>query len=64
MCRSNLIKRNIKKFKGYEFEKDSAEYKSKIEEVLKLEPKQQRTICEMLDLDKRGFYFTFILFVL
>lgn len=54
LCRTNLIKRNIKKFKGYEYEKDSAEYKEKVEETQKFEPKQLRMLCEMLDLDKRG----------
>lgn len=48
------MKRNIKKFKGYEWAIGSTEYKAKLEETAKMEMKQLRTMCEMLDLDKKG----------
>lgn len=48
------MKRNIKKFKGYEWAIGSTEYKAKLEETSKMEMKQLRTMCEMLDLDKKG----------
>ncbi|GBP72531.1 Protein DEK [Eumeta japonica] len=54
LCLDRNVKRNIKKFKGYEWAVGSAEYKAKLEETTKLENKQLRTMCEMLDLEKKG----------
>ncbi|OWR44487.1 hypothetical protein KGM_204526 [Danaus plexippus plexippus] len=54
LCLDRNVKRNIKKFKGYEWAIGSTEYKAKLEETAKMEPKQLRTMCEMLDLDKKG----------
>lgn len=49
-----LIKKNIKKFNGFDFKKDSEEYTKKIAAVQKFELKQLKSICEMLDLQKTG----------
>lgn len=49
-----LIKKNIKKFNGFEFKKDSDEYNKKLISVQKFEVKQLKIICEMLDLEKKG----------
>lgn len=54
LCLDRNVKRNIKKFRGYEWAAGSSEYKAKVEETAKMEPKQIRTMCEMLDLDKKG----------
>ncbi|CAF4858910.1 unnamed protein product [Pieris macdunnoughi] len=54
LCLDRNVKRNIKKFRGYEWAVGSSDYKAKLEETTKMEPKQIRTMCEMLDLDKKG----------
>lgn len=50
--KTNLIKKNIRKFDGFDFTKDSDEYSKKVKEILKFESKQLKVICEMLDLPK------------
>lgn len=50
--KTNLIKKNIRKFDGFEFTKDSDEFSKKIKDILKFESKQLKVICEMLDLPK------------
>lgn len=54
LCLDRNVKRNIKKFKGYEWAIGSSDYKAKLEETSKMEMKQLRTMCEMLDLEKKG----------
>lgn len=49
-----MIKKNIKKFNGFDFKKDSEEYTKKIDSAKKFELKQLKSICEMLDLEKKG----------
>jgi len=49
-----LIQKNIKKFHGFDFKKDSEEYVKKIDSTKKFELKQLKSICEMLDLEKKG----------
>lgn len=49
-----LIKKNIRKFNGFEFKKDSEEYKKKLGALDKFEVKQLKIVCEMLDLEKKG----------
>lgn len=58
LCLDRNVKRNIKKFKGYEWAIGSSDYKAKLEETTKMEAKQLRTMCEMLDLDKKGRFKT------
>ncbi|KAF5297136.1 hypothetical protein FQA39_LY02716 [Lamprigera yunnana] len=52
--KTTLIKKNIKKFNGFDFKKDSEEYNKKIDSAKKFELKQLKSICEMLDLEKKG----------
>lgn len=50
----NLIKKDLKNFSGFEFVKDSGEYKKKITAVEKLDIKHLKTVCDILELDKKG----------
>lgn len=52
--KSTMIKKNIKKFCGFDFKKDTEEYIKKIASVNKMEMKQLKSVCEMLDLPKTG----------
>lgn len=52
--KTTVIKRNVKKFNGFDFKKDSEEYSKKIAAAHKFEVKQLKSICEMLDLEKKG----------
>lgn len=49
-----LLKKNIKKFNGFSFKKNSTEYDAKVTSADELEVKQLKVICEMLDLPKTG----------
>lgn len=49
-----MIKKNIKKFNGFDFKKDTEEYNRKIAATQKFEVKHLKSICEMLDLEKKG----------
>ncbi|CAG9764007.1 unnamed protein product [Ceutorhynchus assimilis] len=49
-----MFKKNIRKFNGFSFEKDSDEYKKKIDVLKKSEVKVLKTTCEILDLQKTG----------
>lgn len=52
--KSTMVKKNIKKFNGFDFKKDSEEYTKKIAMVHKMELKQLKSVSEMLDLAKSG----------
>lgn len=52
--KTTIIKKNIKKFNGFDFVKGTDEYKAKLEGAQEFEVKQLKSICEMLDLEKRG----------
>ncbi|KRT86183.1 hypothetical protein AMK59_1579, partial [Oryctes borbonicus] len=52
--KTTMIKKNIKKFNGFDFAKDSDEYGKKLSSVQKFEVKQLKSVCEMLDLEKKG----------
>lgn len=49
-----MIKKNIKKFNGFDFKKDSEEYGKKMSAIQKMELKHLKSMCEMLDLPKTG----------
>lgn len=51
---NKLFKKNIRKFNGFPFDKDSEEYKKKVETLKKAETKVLKTTCEILDLAKTG----------
>ncbi|CAH1966803.1 unnamed protein product [Acanthoscelides obtectus] len=52
--KTTLVKKNIRKFNGFDFDKDSDEYQKKIASVQKLDLKQLKGLCEVLDLQKSG----------
>lgn len=52
--KSNMLKKNINKFNGFSFKKDSDEYKKRLETCSKFEIKHLKSMCEMLDLEKNG----------
>lgn len=52
--KTTLVKKNIKKFNGFDFKKDSEAYSKKVASVGKMELKQLKIVCEMLDLEKNG----------
>ncbi|XP_023016896.2 protein Dek isoform X2 [Leptinotarsa decemlineata] len=52
--KNTLIKKNIRKFNGFDFKKDSEEYEKKVAFAGKFEVKQLKSMCEMLDLPKSG----------
>ncbi|GJQ65992.1 putative DNA binding protein [Trypoxylus dichotomus] len=52
--KTTMIKKNIKRFNGFDFTKDSEEYGKKLSGVQKFEVKQLKSVCEMLDLEKKG----------
>lgn len=49
-----MLKKNLRQFAGFEFEKDSAEYKKKLEAVQKNDIAKLKSVCEGLQLDKKG----------
>ncbi|EEC02761.1 DEK domain-containing protein, putative [Ixodes scapularis] len=48
------IKKNLKKFSGFTFDKDSADYDKKKKALIKVTVKGQKEICGLLDLEKGG----------
>ncbi|XP_066249759.1 protein DEK-like isoform X2 [Euwallacea similis] len=48
------FKKNIRKFNGFPFNKDSDDYTKKVDSLKKNEVKVLKTICEILDLSKTG----------
>lgn len=49
-----MVKKNLRSFAGFEFAKDSAEFKKKYDSIKKLDNKALRSICEILVLDRKG----------
>lgn len=49
-----MIKRNIRKFNGFDFSEDSEQYTSKLETLNKMDIKQIKTFCDILDIEKKG----------
>lgn len=48
------IKKNLRKFDGFEFEADSDEYKAKVEAAHKLDIAKLKALCDAFDIDKKG----------
>lgn len=48
------MKKNLRSFAGFEFAKDSSEYKKKYDSIKKVDNKALRNICEILTLDRKG----------
>lgn len=49
-----MLKKNLRQFAGFEFEKDSNEYKKKLEAAQKNDITKLKAVCEGLQLDKKG----------
>jgi len=52
--KNNVVKKNLRSFAGFEFAKDSSEYKKKYDSIKKVDNKTLRSICEILTLDRKG----------
>lgn len=52
--KTNLLKKNLRQFSGFDFDKDSDDYKKKLEAVQKFELTKLKGVCEGLQLDKKG----------
>lgn len=48
------IKKNLRKFDGFEFEAGSDEYKSKVEAAQKVDIAKLKALCDAFDIDKKG----------
>lgn len=49
-----MVKKNLRSFAGFEFEKDSTEYKKKLEAIKKVDIKALKNICDILSLERKG----------
>lgn len=49
-----MVKKNLRSFAGFEFLKDSPEYKKKFDSLRKLQMKAVRHICDILSLEHKG----------
>lgn len=54
--KSNVVKKNLRTFAGYEFDIDSTEYKKKLDQIKSTPIKELKHICEVLSIDKKGKY--------
>ncbi|XP_063217435.1 protein DEK isoform X2 [Bacillus rossius redtenbacheri] len=52
--KTTLIKNNIKKFNGFDFAKGSDQFEKKKNIISKLDVRNLKVICSVLDLDKKG----------
>lgn len=52
--KTNLLKKNLRQFAGFDFDKDSDEYEKKLKEIQKVDLPKLRGVCEGLQLDKKG----------
>lgn len=50
----NVLKKNLRQFAGFDFDKDSDQYKEKLEETEKVDIAKLKAICDGLQLDKKG----------
>lgn len=49
-----MVKKNLRSFAGFEFEKDSSDYKKKFDSIKKIELKSLKSICDILSLERKG----------
>lgn len=52
--KTNLLKKSLRQFAGFDFDKDSNEFEKKLKETQKFELPKLRGVCEGLQLDKKG----------
>lgn len=51
---AHTLKKNLRKFEGFEFDADSDDYKKKLESVQKVDLAKLKAVCDGLSLDKKG----------
>ncbi|KAI8501482.1 hypothetical protein Bbelb_207530 [Branchiostoma belcheri] len=51
---ATVIKRHIRQFSGFDFEKDSKEYEKKKEQILRYTVAALKYFCDTLDIEKKG----------
>lgn len=49
-----MLRKNLRKFDGFEFAVDSDEYKKRLEAAQKVDIAKLKALCEGLDIDKKG----------
>lgn len=49
-----MLKKNLRQFDGFDFEVGSPEFKKRVEAIQKLELPKLKSVCEGLQLDKKG----------
>lgn len=49
-----MLRKNLRKFDGFEFAADSDEYKKRLEATQKVDIAKLKALCEGLDIDKKG----------
>lgn len=52
--KTNLLKKNLRQFSGFNFEKASPEYEKKLKDTQKFDLAKLKGVCEGLQLDKKG----------
>lgn len=52
--KTNMIKKNLRKFCGFEFDIKSEDYKKRVDATQKVDINKLKTTCEILNLDKKG----------
>lgn len=52
--KTNMLKKSLRQFAGFAFDKDSNEYEKKLKETQKFDVAKLKGVCEGLQLDKKG----------
>lgn len=52
--KTNVLKKNLRQFDGFDFEVDTSEFKKRVDATQKLELAKLKAVCEGLQLDKKG----------
>lgn len=52
--KTNVLKKNLRQFNGFEFDENSDEFEDRIESAQKMELAKLKAVCEGLRLDKKG----------
>lgn len=52
--KTNVLKKNLRQFDGFDFETDSNDFKKRVESAQKFELTKLKAVCEGLRLDKKG----------
>lgn len=49
-----VVKKNLRKFEGFEFESDSEEFKKRLDATKKVDINKLKALCDGLDIEKKG----------